>query len=158
MPARVPTNCTLLKVWQMTDNERIAEAMGWKKIIERPFSPRWIRLIDEGRPAPASASITHIYEGEAYAEIFGGAPDYVTDPALLSEMLDWLSERYGVVIEHIQFEGKFRGYWIAELYLRDAQVYVDDDDQNAELQQVVARCVCWELDQKQGLLDAQYGR
>lgn len=101
----------------MADNARIAEAMGWEKIIEPPFSPRWIRLIGEGRPAPTGASITHIYEGEAYAEVFGGPPDYFTDPALLGEMLDWLGKVS-------RSDHNFCGY---------------------TLQRDVARCVLWAL-------------
>lgn len=120
----------------MTDDERIARAMGWE------YRGRcWEG--DDGHEYCANFW-QHPKQG-----LKPKMPDYHTDSTRLSEMLNWLAERYGFVIERIESQGGFSGCWIVALYLRDSQVYVEDDDENAELQQAVARCVLWALDQEQ---------
>ena len=66
-------------------------------------------------------------------------PDYLTDPALLSEMLEWLANDWYVEI----VRPHKHGWWTVGLFTD-----VTEDQHNeldTTLQEAVARCVLWVL-------------
>lgn len=113
----------------MKNNERIAEAMGWE--------------LDDGGDAldRLSGEIPATWVNHERNEYRNDLPDYFTDPALLSEMLDWLAERYGVAIECPTLDGP----WTLYLYHDGDLLYEEYAGEGVSLQKSIARCVCWAL-------------